>query len=346
MNLTATKEEKKFHLPGIFRYIVLFALALLAFAIVLLIAGRDPIQAYKDIFTNTLGSWYGFSEVLVKFIPLALAGVAVAIPSKIGLINVGAEGQIYMGAWLASWAALTFTNLPAWILIPLMVVCGFLGGGIWAGLAGFMRAKGWLNETISTLLMNYIAILFVNLFIFGPWKEPMSSNFPQSPLFVDAARLSQFFGTRVHFGLVFVLIIIPLFSFFLNKTRWGLEGRSIGGNPEASRRNGIPIFWYMVIIMLIGGGIAGIAGMGEVSAINGRLSPSLSTGFGFTGFLISWLANGNPWGILVMSFVLAMISYGGDILQITQGLPYSVINILMSLILFMVLARGNWKGRE
>jgi general nucleoside transport system permease protein len=346
MNLTATKERFRLQIPVVVRYITLFALAMLVFALVLLLAGRDPIQAYRDIISNTLGSRYGFSEVLVKFIPLALAGIAVAVPSKIGLINVGAEGQIYMGAWLASWAALSFTELPAWILLPFMVVCGFVGGGVWAALAGFMRAKGWVNETISTLLMNYIAILIVNLFIFGPWKEPLSSNFPQSPLFVDAARLPQFFGTRVHFGLLFALIAIPLFAFFLNKTRWGLEMRSIGGNPEAARRNGIPIFWYMVIIMLIGGGIAGIAGMGEVSAINGRLRPSLSTGFGFTGFLISWLANGNPWGILVMAFVLAVISSGGDILQITQGLPYSVVNILMSLILFMVLARGNWKGSK
>lgn len=346
MNLTAIQQIKNWRIPQFVRYILLFVSAMLLFAIVLLLAGRDPILAYKDIFINTLGSWYGFSEVLVKFIPLALAGIAVAVPSKIGLINVGGEGQIYMGAWLASWAALTFPTLPAWVLIPLMLICGFLGGGIWAAIAGFMKAKGWVNETISTLLMNYIAILYVSLFIFGPWKEPMSSNFPQSPQFVDAARLPMFFGTRVHLGLVFALLAIPVFAFFLNKTRWGLEMRSIGGNSEAARRNGIPITKYITMVMLIGGGIAGIAGMGEVSAINGRLRPNISTGFGFTGFLISWLANGNPWGILVMSFVLAIFSTGGDILQITQGIPYSVVNILMSLILFLVLSRGSGKGKK
>lgn len=345
MNLTVTKERYGFSITPFLRYLGLFLIALVGFGLILLIAGRDPIQAYRDIFLNTIGSSYGFSEVLVKFIPLALAGLAVAIPSKVGLINVGGEGQIYMGAWLASWAALTFTELPAYLLLPLMFLCGFVGGGVWGALAGFMRAKGWVNETISTLLMNYIATLFVSLFIFGPWKEPLSSNFPQTLPFVEAARLPQFFGTRVHLGLVFALVAIPLFDFFLKKTRWGLEMRAIGGNPEAARRNGIPIFRYLVLIMLIGGGIAGIAGMAEVSAINGRLRPSISTGFGFTGFLISWLANGNPWGILVMSFVLAVISSGGDILQITQGLPYSVVNILMALILFLVLARGNWKGK-
>lgn len=346
MNLTSIKEEKRIHLNGIIRYVVLLVLAVIVFAGVILLAGQNPIQAYMDILSNTFGSWYGFSEVLVKFIPLALAGVAVAIPSKIGLINVGAEGQIYMGAWAASWAALTFTHLPAGILLPLMLVCGFLGGGIWAAIAGFMRAKGWVNETISTLLMNYIATLFVSLFVFGPWKEPSSTNFPQSPLFVAAAHLPQFFGTRVHLGLLFPLIVIPLYAFFLNKTRWGLEIRSIGGNSEAARRNGVSIFKYIILIMLIGGGIAGIAGMGEVAGIDGRLQPSLSTGFGFTGFLISWLANGNPWGILIMSFILAVFSTGGDILQITQGLPYSVVNILTALILLMVLARGSWKGRK
>ena len=326
-------------LEGLARFVGLFALALVVFGFVLLAFGKNPVRAYRDIFVATLGSAYGLSETLVKTIPLVLAAVAVAAPARIWLINVGGEGQLYVGALFAAWGALTFGSLPAWVLLPLMFALGFLGGGLWASVPGILRAKGWGSETISTLLLNYVAILLVNFFVFGPWKDPEGVNYPQTAQFVGAAILPAFGTTRVHLGLVFALAAVVLFSLVVSRTRWGLEMRAIGGNPEAARRNGIPIARYIVLLMFVGGGIAGLAGMSEVSAIQGRLRPSLSPGYGYTGFLISWMAGGNPLGIVAGSFLLAVITSGGDILQMTQALPGSAVNILMATILFVVLGR-------
>ncbi len=331
---------------GLVRYVVIIGLALAAYAGVLLLAGKDPVRAYVDVFTFTFGNSYGFSEVLVRMIPLMLTAVAVALPSRLGLINVGGEGQLYMGAWLATWGALTFDFLPKAVLLPLMMLLGIVGGGLWGAIPGFMRAKGWVNETISTLLLNYVAPSVVSYFVFGAWRSAESASYPQTPGFVDAARLPTFGDTRIHLGFVFGLVAIVLYWLLMTRTRWGLEMRAVGGNPEAARRLGVPLQRYIIIALFIGGGIAGLAGMAEVSAIQGRLRQGLSPGFGFVGFLVSWLAGGNPLGIVIMSFILAVITSGGDILQITQGLPYAVVNILMALILFVVLARPALKGKS
>lgn len=327
-------------LAALVRVTALFAFGLAAFALILLVFGKNPLRAYADIFASTLGSWYGLSETVVKMIPLMLAAVAVAVPGKIWLINVGGEGQLHVGALLATWGALTFASWPAPVLLPAMIALGFLGGGLWAALSGALRAKGWVSETISTLLLNYVAILLVNFFVFGPWKDPEGVNYPQTASFASAATLPTLGGTRVHLGLLLALSAVLMFAGVLAWTRWGFEMRAIGGNPEAARRSGIPIERYIIALMFIGGGIAGIAGMAEVSAIQGRLRPSLSPGYGYTGFLISWMAGGSPAGIVAASFLLAVITAGGDILQMTQALPGSVVNILMAIILFVVLGRG------
>lgn len=321
------------------RAILVALIALAVFALVLLIDGKDPLRAYRDTLVYVFGNTYGFSELLVRMTPLLLTSLAVALPSRLGLINVGGEGQLYMGAWLATAGALGFPDLPSWLLLPLMTALGFAGGALWALLPGLMRAAKLVNETISTLLLNYIAPLIVSFFIFGPWRSSESASYPQSPAFVDAARLPSLTGTRIHIGLLFGLVCLALYGFAINRTRWGLEIRAIGGNAEASRRLGIPVSDYIVATLALAGGIAGIAGMAEVSAIQGRLVAELSPGYGFIGFLVAWLAGGNAVGILVMAFLFAVVSSVGDILQITQGVPYAVVNLLMAVVLFVVLGQ-------
>jgi ABC-type uncharacterized transport system permease subunit len=326
-------------MPQLIRYLLIVLLSLAIFGLILAAAGKDPLKAYADTFAYTFGNAYGFSELLVRIIPLLLTAVAVAFPARIGMINVGGEGQLYMGAWLASGGALAFSGFPAWALLPIMTVLGFAGGAAWAAIPGILRAKKLVNETIATLLLNYVAPIIVSFFVFGPWRGAESSSYPQSPAFADAARLPSFFNTRIHVGLLFALASLLVFWLIVEKTRWGVQMRAIGGNPEAAERLGIPLVLYTVVVMAIGGGIAGLAGMGEVSAIQGRLRQGLSPGYGFTGFLIAWLAGGNPLGILLMTLLFAVITSVGDILQITQGLPYAVVDILMSVILFVVLGR-------
>lgn len=326
------------------RAIVIALAALAVFALLLLVDGKDPIQAYRDTLVYVFGNAYGFSELLVRMTPLLLTSIAVALPSRLGLINVGGEGQLYMGAWLATAGALGFSGLPAWQLLPLMTLLGFAGGALWALLPGLLRAAKLVNETISTLLLNYIAPLIVSYFIFGPWRSAESSSYPESPAFVAAARLPSFAGTRVHLGLLYGLACLAVYGFAMTRTRWGLEMRAIGGNAEASMRLGIPVRRYIIAAMATAGGIAGVAGMAEVSAIQGRLVAELSPGYGFMGFLVSWLAEGNAFGIVVMAFLFAVVSSIGDVLQITQGVPYAVVNLLMAVILFIVLGQRRPAG--
>ncbi|NIS81266.1 MAG: ABC transporter permease [Anaerolineales bacterium] len=329
---------------AIVRHVLMIVLAFLLFGIILLISGKDPIQSYKDIFSSTLGSAHGFSEVIVTMTPLLLTALGVALPSRIILINVGVEGQLYMGACFATWGALTFGDLPAWILLPFMMLLGMIGGSLFAFIPGYLRAIGIVNETITTLLLNSVAPMIVSFFVFGFWHSPMDTN--KTPNFSPSARLPTLFNTRIDLSLIIALVLLILFWLVMRYTRWGLEMRAIGGNPEAARRNGIPVKIYMVAVMCIGGAIAGLAGMAQVSGFYGVLLANFSRGIGFMGFLISWLAGGSPLGILLTSFVVSIVFNGGNLLQLTRGLPYSVINILLAFTLFVVLARPTFLTRR
>jgi ABC-type uncharacterized transport system permease subunit len=331
-------------LNEVVRYLLMFLLAFLLFGLILLIFGKDPIQSYKDIFTSTLGSTYGFSEVIVAMIPMLITALAVALPWRVGLINIGGEGQLYIGAAFATWGALTFQNVPAWILLPLMMFLGMLGGALWAFIPGYLKAIGLVNETIITLLLNSVAPLIVGFLIFGFWHSPMDTV--KTANFVPAALLPTFFDTRIHLGLVIGLVLLGLFWFVMKYTRWGLEMRAIGGNTQAARRSGLPVKGYLIIVMCIGGAIAGLAGMAQVSGFYGVLLLNFSMGLGYMGFLISWLAGGQPLGILLMSFVVSIIITGGNLLQLTRDLPYAVINILLAMTLFVVLARPVFLVKE
>lgn len=319
------------------RYVLMALLAFLLFGLILIASGKDPILSYKDIFTSTLGSAYGFSEVLVAMIPMLITALAVALPARVGLINVGGEGQLYIGAAFATWGALSFQDQPAWILLPVMIVLGMIGGALWAFIPAYLKAIGLVNETITTLLMNSIAPKIVGFLIFGFWHSAMDTV--KTANFVPAARLPTFFGTRVNLGLVLALALLILFWFIMKRTRWGLEMRAIGGNAQAARRNGLPVKRYLITVMCLGGAIAGLAGMAQVSGFYGVLLLNFSLGLGFMGFLICWLAGGDPLGIFFMSFVVAIITTGGNLLQLTRDLPYAVINILLAFTLFVVLAR-------
>lgn len=324
-------------------YLMMVIIVLLLFGAILLIYGKDPIQSYKDIITSTFGSGYGFSEVIVTMTPILITALAVAIPTRVGLINVGGEGQLYMGACFATWGALTFDTLPAWALLPMMIVLGMIGGALWAFIPGLLKALGLVNETISTLLLNSVAPSIVGFMVYGYWHSLMDTG--KTDNFVDAARLPTFFNTRVDLSYFIAILLLIIFWYVMKYTRWGLEMRAIGGNPEAAKRNGIPIKKYWIIVMCIGGAVAGLAGASQVSGYYGVLFTGFSRGLGFMGFLISWLSFGDPLGIFITSFVVSIIITGGSMLQLTGGVPSAVINILLAFALFVVLARPTFFKR-
>ena len=312
-------------------------LALAVFALFLLASGRDPVDALLEAWRGVIGSAFGLSEVGVTMIPLVLTALATAIPTRVGLVNVGGEGQLYVGALTATGVALFFPVGQIWLMLPVMAVAGCIGGGMWAALAALLRRWRGVNEVISTLLANYVAILLVDVFVFGPWKNPEGLGYPYTTPFEAAAIFPAIAGTRFHWGFLAPAIALVVTYVILTRTIWGFKMRAVGGNPEAARWRGIAVDKYVIAAMIAGGGLAGLAGMVEVSGIHHDLRPGISDNLGYLGLLASWLAGHNPIVIAGACFLIAVFLVAGDVLQLTVGLPSAAGLVLIGLALFFVL---------
>lgn len=299
--------------------------------------GVSPFQAYRVILTSSLGNAYGLSETIVKAIPLAMAATAVMLSFTMLIWNIGAEGQIFMGA-IAATAAVRYLFIDNMVaMFVLMFIAAGTAGGMWSAIAGYFRAKWGVNEIITTLMLNYVAMNLLNFFVFGPWRDPSSLGFPMTPPFPDAARLPVFLGTRIHAGFILALILPFLFWIILKFTRWGYEIRVMGENPKAAGFAGMNYLENVVLVMFLSGAIAGIAGMCELSGLQGRLQHGFSGGYGYTAIIVAWLARLHPIAIIFVSFLMGILLVGGETLQVVMRLPLSSIMVLQGLILFFVL---------
>lgn len=316
--------------------LISIALGLLFSGLFIAATGNNPIAVYRIMFDGAFGSAYGISETVVKAIPLMLAALAVSLAFRMQLWNIGAEGQFYMGAFGATWVALNYPGWPAYVLLPAMFLAGFLTGGLWGFIPAIPKALFKVNETISTLLFNYIAILWVDYLVYGPWKDPKGMNFPLTAPFSEGAILPAFGKSRIHYGLVIAIVIAIILYIILKYTKWGYEIRVSGESQRAASYSGMNVVRNVLLVMFISGGIAGIAGMTEVSGIIQRLQHGISPGYGYTAIIIAWLARLNPWAILVVSFLMGGLLVGGYSLQ-TSGLSASIVSMLQGAILFFVL---------
>jgi len=312
-------------------------LALLFGAVILLIFDVNPLEAYQVMVRGSLGDGYALSETLVKAIPLMLTGLGVSIAFRMLFWNIGAEGQLAMGGIAAAYVALFWSDrLPSFLILPLMFILGILAGAVWGFIPALFKAYIGVNEILTTLMMNYIAILLVEYLYLGPWRDPHGYGFPGTAPFPESAWLPRVTG-RVHLGLLFALLAAALLWFVLNRTRWGYEIRVIGENPRAARYTGISIGRNILLVMLLSGGLAGLAGMAEVAGIARRLYHGLTVGYGYTAIIVAWLANLNPWAVLLVAFLMGALLVGGDQLQVALGLPAAVALVLQGAILFFVL---------
>ena len=326
--------QNKYALIGI-RLVGIF-LALITGGIFLMATGHAPIAVYKAMLEGAFGSSYGVNETIVKTIPLLLAALGISVAFRMKLWNIGAEGQIYVGGIAASAVALKLGHLPAYLLIPMMIVAGFLGGAAWGLLPAIPRALWGTNETITTLMMNYIGILWVDYLVFGPWKDPKGFNFPITPEFSATAFLPTFGRSRVHMGIIIALFIATLLYVIINKTLWGYEIRVAGENSEAAKYAGMNVKRNILLAMAISGGIAGIAGMTELAGITHRLQSNFSPGYGYSAIIIAWLSRLNPMAAIGVSFLFGGMLVGGYAVQ-TSGLPAATAVMMQGLILFFVL---------
>jgi simple sugar transport system permease protein len=334
------RAEKRIDAPGWTSGVVTIFFVLLAFVaggVFLYLQGVSPIEAYKTILKSSFGSAFDLSETVVKALPLAMVSLAVTLCFTMLIWNIGAEGQALIGALAAS-AVVRYVPVENRVaMLSMMAAAAAVAGGLWAGIAGFLKAKWNINEIITTLMLNYIAIRLLEYFVYGPWRDPSSLGFPMTRVFVDSARLPSLWGTRIHMGLYVLLILTAAVELFLRKTRWGYEIRVMGHNAQAARYAGIDTVKSIVKVMFLSGAIAGFAGMCEVSGLQGRLQAGFSAQYGYTAIIVAWLSHLNPLLILIVSFLMGSLLVGGEALQIDMGLPLASATILQGLILFFVL---------
>lgn len=323
---------------------LVFSLAagLLAISCIFLISGVNPLYALAKIFSGSFGSLYGLKETLTKAIPLILIGSGLAVAFRAKFWNIGAESQLLMGAIFSTWVGLHWgPHLPAPVIVPLMFLAGFIGGAIWGLIPAILKVKFSINEVISTLMLNYICNQIMILLIVGPWRGKTKYGFPYTDDLPASAILSLIPGSRIHYVTLLVAIAtVVILGIAIYKTQFGYEVRVIGENPEAAKYSGIDFFKTTLIIMLISGGVAGLAGVGEVAGIHHYLSypESISSGYGFTGIIVAWLAKLNPFFVVLSAFFFAGILVGGDAIQISLGLPAATVQIFNgTLLVFLIM---------
>lgn len=304
--------------------------------LVILILGYNPIKIFHQIIVGALGTEMRIQQTIIKAIPLLITSLGIAIAFKMKFWNIGGEGQIIMGAFGASLVALNIpSTVPSVITLFAMAGSAIIFGGMWAFIPAFFKAKMGTNETIFTLMMNYIAIKWVTYLQYGPWKDPASQGFPKIANFEANAILPSLFG--VHIGWLIALVLVVIVYVFMNHTKKGFEITVVGQSLETARYAGMNINSVIITAMLASGGLCGLAGMIQASAIERTLTHALSGGYGFTAIITTWLGRLSPPIIMFVCFAFAILIQGGAYLQIALSVPAAVADMIQGTILFFVL---------
>lgn len=337
VDLTAGPGRLQTALPIVVRWTAALLGALLIFSVLLLAKGADPIEAYSGMWESTFRRSRSVQEIFIQMAPLVLGALAVAVPARAGLTNVGGEGQIIIGAVAACGTFLLLgDSVPGGALLVLMIVAAAIGGSLLAGLAAALRLAAGVNEAISTLLLNFVALDVLLFLIYQPWRESPIGQ-PATKELIDTAKLPVLSGTKVHIGIVVAVVLVVLVHLAINRTRWGFRISVAGGNAEAARRSGLKVSMLVLSALMIGGALAGLAGMIHFAGVEYKLRPGFGYQLGYVSFLACWLARHQPFPILLAAFVFAALSVGGDSLQLDAGVPAASIYVLTALILIAVL---------
>jgi general nucleoside transport system permease protein len=319
---------------------ILIAAALVVGGILMQSVGANPVTVYSRMAELAYGSAFGWSDTTIKATPLIIAGLGVSVAFRMKLWNVGAEGQLFIGAFCATGVALHWlpAGTPLWLTLPAMALAGFAGGALWGFIPGLLKARLNVNEIITTLMLTYVAVYWNNYFIYGPWSERGFGLTPQfgkeawMPRFTDfAAGMPIFRGVTAHFGIFIAVALAFLFWFIWRRTKWGFEVSVIGDNARAARYAGMNLTRNIVAVMMVSGGLAGLAGMVEVSGVVHRLQERFSPGYGYTAIIIAWLAKLNPIAIIPVAYLFGGLLVGGDAIQ-----PAGIADLLQGIVLFVV----------
>ncbi|MDP9074222.1 MAG: ABC transporter permease [Actinomycetota bacterium] len=325
---------------GAARILLAYLAALVIFGAFVSLRHINPLSMYRSIWTSTITNRYGFGQVLVKTAPFILAALAVTVPAKAGLINIGGEGQLVIGATAAGGVALALgtkvTGLPALLL---MALAACAAGALWAGLAAVLKLVGNVSEAISTLLLNYIGADVLAYLVYGPWKDKSGNGQPASKPIPKHDYLPTIHVLKTHAGIIIAVLAVIAVAWALNRTKWGFALRVVGGNPEAARRAGLAVAGLTLSAMLVGGALAGLGGMVQFSGLEGQLRPGLAATYGYLGFLASWLARHKPGKVALAALLIGIIAVAGNSLELSSHLPGGAVDVLMALVLLAVLSK-------
>ena len=329
--------------------------ALILGAIMLLFLKVNPIEAYAALWEGAFGSPNAFAETLVKATPLLLVAIGICISFRGDVINIGGEGQMIIGAIFATWVGLTFTDLPGWVAITLALLAGFVGGAVWGGIPGFLKAYFRVNEILSTVMMNAIAVQLMNFLLRGPMIDPsqaeVASKIPQTARLIDAFQLPRLIPTRLHLGALIAVILAILVYILLWRTTLGYRIRAVGQNPHASRYAGIKIQRYMVLSLLLSGAFAGLAGATQVYGVNYRMiTDGSSSGFtgsaGFNGIVAALFGQLHPIVSIPASILFGALLVGANKMQRVVQVPSALVIALNGLVVVFVVSSEIWRRRR
>ncbi|MFW5942795.1 MAG: ABC transporter permease [Chloroflexota bacterium] len=315
-------------------------LALLIGALLLLASGQNPLTAYRALFFGAFGTVDRFAETLVKATPLLLIAVSVSISFRCQIWNIGADGQIILGAIAATWAALTFIELPTLLLFPITFIAGALGGAIWSAIAGVLKAYVQANEVITTSMLNYIAIYLLAFLVRGPMMDPAGFNFPQSPLIPEALELPRLItGTRLNVAAVLALLV-ALATLVFWRSSAGFRTEIVGASRRVARQIGLNVPRTIIFVTALSGALAGIAGWGEIFGLHFRLIEEIARGMGNLGIVVALLGELHPLGMIVSSFLFGALVVGGNAMERNAGVPFALVDVIQGSIILLILARS------
>lgn len=308
-------------------------------AIIYSLMGFNGLDAVREIFFTPILNSLKWQDLAVKSAPLILIGVGLSIGYRANVWNIGAEGQYIVGALAATGVALATHDLSGWWLLPLMGIAGILGGMAYAAVPAFLRVRYKVNEILTTLMLTYVAVNILNYLVFGPWKSPTSFGQPQTVLFNSSQTLPYIIpGTIVQAGAPIVIIVALVAWFVMSRSIFGFQVKTVGMAPNAARYAGFSANQTVWLALLIGGGMAGLAGMLEVAGPFGRMVPQFPTNYGFTAIIVAFLGRLNPAGVILAGIVLAITFVGGEVAQTTIALPFAAVGIFQAMMLFLLLA--------
>jgi len=311
--------------------------ALLISAIPIYGGGVNPLIGYVELLHGALGDKLALTETFVMFAPLLLCGLSVALAFTCKFWNIGAEGQLYCGALFASFFAVYATSVPSFIAIPVMLVVGFLGGAGWAIIPAILKVKLKVDDVVTTLLGNWVMTYAVAAILFGPWKDPVT-GWPESPVISSTTKLPILIpGSRFHLGIVLALLVAVAFYVIIRKTKWGFELLGIGGNQTASYAAGINVSRDFIFAAIVSGGIAGLAGVGQLAGILFHMTTDISPGFGYTGVVIAMVGGLSPIGVVLASFLMAVVVQGTQAMHRATGVPWALAETIQGIILLCLL---------